>query len=93
MLMPSEAMKTLTISLSSRQIGRLRAAVESGGYASASEVVRDALRLWQEREEERQVELGRLKQAYEAGLASGAARRVDPKVLLAELKAEAGGGG
>jgi antitoxin ParD1/3/4 len=82
-------MKTLTISLPPRQLGALRAAVESGAYASSSEVVRDALRLWEEREEVRRLELGRLKRAYEEGLASGAGRRVDPAALLTDLKAEA----
>lgn len=82
-------MRTLTISLSSQQAGRLKQAVESGAYASSSEVVRDALRLWERREEVRSLELERLKRAYEEGIASGEGRNVDPADFLAGLKAEA----
>ncbi|MBB2753630.1 UNVERIFIED_ORG: antitoxin ParD1/3/4 [Rhizobium aethiopicum] len=82
-------MRTLTISLSPQQIARLHDAVESGAYASNSEVVRDALRLWEQREEVRLMEIGRLKKAYDEGMASGTGREIDAKTLLAELKAEA----
>ncbi len=69
--MKHDAMRPLTISLSPKQLSRLSQAVESGAYASNSEVVRDALRLWEQREEIRALELARLKQAYEEGIASG----------------------
>ena len=69
--MKHDAMRPLTISLSPKQLARLSQAVESGAYASNSEVVRDALRLWEQREEMRALELARLKQAYEEGIASG----------------------
>lgn len=86
--MKTEPMKTLTISLSPQQVARLHGAVESGAYASNSEVVRDALRLWEQREEIRLLEINRLKRAYDEGMASGEGREVDAKTLLAELKAE-----
>ncbi|KEA07828.1 MULTISPECIES: type II toxin-antitoxin system ParD family antitoxin [Rhizobium] len=86
-------MKTLTISLSPQQVARLHGAVESGAYASNSEVVRDALRLWEQREEIRLLEINRLKRAYDEGMASGEGREVDAKTLLAELKAEIRRGG
>lgn len=86
-------MKTLTISLSPAQVARLRDAVESGAYASNSEVVRDALRLWEQRQQLRDLEMARLKRAYDEGLASGEGRSVDADTLLAELKAEARSGG
>ncbi|MGJ8570633.1 MAG: ribbon-helix-helix domain-containing protein [Hoeflea sp.] len=81
-------MKTLTISLSQQQIARLQQAVASGSYASNSEVMRDALRLWEQRQELRELEINRLKLAYDDGMASGEARTIDPETLLAELKAE-----
>lgn len=87
--MKTEAMKTLTISLSQQQIARLQGAVESGSYASNSEVVRDALRLWEQREEMRQLEIARLKRAYDEGMSSGEGREIDRSLLLGELKAEA----
>ncbi|HEX8048414.1 type II toxin-antitoxin system ParD family antitoxin [Rhizobium sp.] len=86
-------MRTLTISLSPQQVARLHGAVESGAYASNSEVVRDALRLWEQREEIRLLEINRLKRAYDEGMASGEGREVDAKTLLAELKAEIRRGG
>jgi antitoxin ParD1/3/4 len=86
--MKTEPMKTLTISLSPKQLGRLQDAVDSGAYASNSEVIRDALRLWEQREEARLLEITRLKRAYDEGMASGKGREVDAKTLLAELKAE-----
>lgn len=82
-------MRTLTISLTPHQAAMLENAVESGGYASNSEIVRDALRLWEQREEVRQMELARLKKAYDEGMASGEGRSVTADALLAELKAEA----
>ena len=69
--MKSDAMRPLTISLSQTQLARLGKAVASGAYASNSEVVREALRLWEQREEIRELELARLKKAYEEGIASG----------------------
>ena len=86
--MKTEPMKTLTVSLSPQQITRLHDAVESGAYASNSEVVRDALRLWEQREEMRLLEIQHLKDAYAEGMASGEGRKVDAHTLLAELKAE-----
>jgi antitoxin ParD1/3/4 len=87
--MKTEPMRTLTVSLSQQQVARLQRVVESGAYASNSEVVREALRLWEQREERRQLEIERLKQAYDEGMASGEGREIDAKTLLAELKAEA----
>lgn len=86
--MKHEPMKTLTISLSQQQITRLQQAVASGSYASNSEVMRDALRLWEQRQELRELEINRLKRAYDEGMASGEGRAVGADALLAELKAE-----
>lgn len=86
--MKAEPMRTLKISLTPRQAARLQNAVESGAYASNSEVVRDALGLWEQREDMHQLEVERLKRAYREGLKSGPGRVVDPQALLAELKEE-----
>ena len=84
----TEPMRTLTISLSSKQASSLQAAVDTGAYASNSEVVRDALRLWERREALRALELNHLKAAYDEGLASGEGEELDRAVFLADLKAE-----
>jgi antitoxin ParD1/3/4 len=86
--MKQQAMKTLTVSLSQQQVTRLHVAVESGQYASNSEVVRDALRLWEQREEMRNLEIARLKGAYDEGVASGEGRQINPKTFLSEMNAE-----
>lgn len=39
-------MPMVTVSISPQQAAGIRAAVDCGGYASSSEVVREALRLW-----------------------------------------------
>ncbi|MBN8940751.1 MAG: type II toxin-antitoxin system ParD family antitoxin [Rhizobiales bacterium] len=82
-------MKTMTVSLSPQQASRVQQAVATGAYASNSEVMRDALRLWEQREEIRALELTRLKQAYAEGIASGRGRDVTAETLLAEFKAKA----
>lgn len=87
--MKATTMKTLTVSLTPHQAAMMQGAVDSGGYASNSEIVRDALRLWEQREEIRQMELARLKRAYDEGMASGEGREVNADTLLKEWKAEA----
>lgn len=86
-------MRTMTISLSPQQASRIQKAVEDGAYASNSEVVRDALRLWEQREELRTLELARLKQAYAEGMASGPGREATAEDLLAAFKRKLGAGG
>ena len=51
--------------------GFIRRQVTSGRYASASEVVRDSLRLLEEREEERAIQLDALREAIDQGARSG----------------------
>ncbi|MGH6908214.1 MAG: ribbon-helix-helix domain-containing protein, partial [Aestuariivirga sp.] len=51
-----------------------------------SEVVREALRLWEQREEIRAAELAKLKQAFTEGMASGPGRSIDAAALLKEFK-------
>lgn len=87
--MKATNMRTLNVSLTPHQAELMKSAVDSGGYASNSEIVRDALRLWEQREEVRRIELARLKAAYDEGMASGEGRHISADDLLAELKAEA----
>lgn len=64
-------------------------AVQSGNYGSDGDVVRDALRLWEQREESRLREISRLKKAYDEGITSGEGRVIRAETLLTELKTEA----
>ncbi|MFS8049607.1 type II toxin-antitoxin system ParD family antitoxin [Rhizobium sp. BR 314] len=68
--------------------GFVRELVESGRYQSASEVMRDSLRLLEQREETRALELEYLRREYAEGKASGKPEDVDPVAFLKELKAE-----
>lgn len=60
----------------------LRDAVEAGDYASTSEAVRDAVRLWSERRESQS--LARLQGAWDAGKASGRHGTLDFEALRGE---------
>lgn len=50
----------------------IKTQLESGRYSSASEIVRDALRLMEEREQLRKIQLDQLRQQIQAGIDSGA---------------------
>jgi antitoxin ParD1/3/4 len=51
----------LSISLPTDMARMVRRQVEKGGYASNSEVIRDALRIWQQREQEREQHLAAIR--------------------------------
>ena len=67
----------ISIALTAEQIGTLKAAVETGEYATTSEIVREALRDWQFKRELRQEDLRRLRQLWDQGKASGTATKID----------------
>lgn len=67
---------------------QLRAAVEAGEYASTSEAVRDAVRLWGGRRALRQREIEMLRRAWDEGKASGSAGALKMVDVIAEAKAE-----
>lgn len=64
--------------------GFIRKLVESGRYASASEVMRDGLRLVEEREGLREAKLHALRLSIQEGLDSGPAAPLD----MAEVRAK-----
>jgi antitoxin ParD1/3/4 len=66
----------LTITLPSEMVSVVKNAVESGDYASTSEVVREALRDWKMKHAPRFQELTALKADIEKGLADLAEGRV-----------------
>jgi len=67
---------------------KIRAAVAAGEYASTSEVVRDAVRLWNERREWRHEEVEMLRQRWDSGKASGLAGPLDMTAIIREAKDE-----
>lgn len=61
----------VSVALSSELLEMVKDAVASGEYASASEVIREALRDWRLRQPLRQAEVERLRKAWAEGLDSG----------------------
>jgi antitoxin ParD1/3/4 len=67
----------VSVALTSEQIAALRAAVDSGDYATTSEIVREAVRDWQAKRQLREGEVKRLRQMWDEGKASGRAKPLD----------------
>jgi antitoxin ParD1/3/4 len=61
--------------------------LESGRYSTASEVMRDGLRLVEEREQRRQAKLEALRAEIQKGFDSGPAEEVDPGEWIKQIKA------
>lgn len=84
---------SINISLPPELERRVRQRVESGLYGSASEVVREALRLLDRYEASRQAALSALRDDIDQGLADREAGRVadfDPAALKQKARARAG---
>ena len=74
--------------LSPEQAARIQRAVDTSGDPTDGQIVREALRLWEQRAEVRAIELETLKREYAEGKASGEPEEVDPVEFLKELKAK-----
>jgi len=85
----------VSVALTGEQVAALKAAVDSGEYATTSEAIREALRGWQLRRELHAAEITRLREAWDKGKASGPAKPLDLEKTLEEarrrLKAKATG--
>ena len=73
----------LSIALPAPMACTVRGAVERGEYASTSEVIRDALRLWDARRQLREYDLEILRQRWDEGKLSGRAGPLDIQGLIA----------
>jgi antitoxin ParD1/3/4 len=62
--------------------------LRSGRYSTASEIMREGLRLVEEREERRKVKLEALRAEIQKGFDSGPAEEFDPHELTENIKAE-----
>lgn len=67
----------ISIALTAEQIVAIKSAVETGEYATTSEIVREAIRDWQFKRTLRQEDLNRLRQLWDQGKASGETESVD----------------
>jgi antitoxin ParD1/3/4 len=81
--------RKVSVALTAEQVDALRSAVETGEYATTSEVVREALRDWQRKHELRAEELKHLREQWKSGKASGKARTIDFNATRAEARRRA----
>ena len=72
---------TMNVNLSPQLEAMVKAKVASGLYTSASEVVREALRLMEQQDQLRSLQLQQLRSAIQEGLDSGAAAAWSPQEL------------
>jgi antitoxin ParD1/3/4 len=91
------AVEKLSIALTPELATDIREAVSSGEYASASEVIRDALRTWKQRRVSQAAAVEQLRQLWREGLDSGPGAPLDVEDIkrsgrerLALLKAARG---
>ena len=78
----------MNISLTPQLEEMIRQKVDSGLYNSASEVVRDALRLMDEKDRMRATKLDQLRQEIHEGLSSGPATAWDSEVIKRKGRAK-----
>jgi antitoxin ParD1/3/4 len=67
--------------------GLIQSLIESGRYSTASEVMREGLRLVEEREERHKVKLEALRAEIQKGFDSGPAEGVDISEMIKAVKA------
>jgi antitoxin ParD1/3/4 len=76
----------LSIALTADMAAMVRQAVESGQYASSSEVVRDALRDWKVKQAFAERQIDELRRLADEGLASGSAPWLGAEATLSEIR-------
>jgi antitoxin ParD1/3/4 len=74
----------LSVAVTAEQAAMVREAVETGEYATASEVVGEALRLWQAERQARAREAEELRRLWREGVESGPAQ--DGRAAFARLR-------
>jgi len=74
----------MSIALTPDMAAAIRKAVEGGGYASGSEVIREALRDWQMKQLIRKQQLDEIRRLWQEGIDSGPGQEWDLEAFLAE---------
>jgi len=74
----------ISVSITTAQAEAIREAVREGAYASSSDAIRDALRLWEDRRRHRADLIANARRLWDEGLASGFA---EPRRSAEEIKA------
>jgi len=76
----------ISVALTPEMAAMMREVVEAGEYASASEVMREALREWKQRRTSRQRAIEELGGLWDAGIASGPP--IDGEEAFARIKSK-----
>lgn len=80
------SVEKISIALTPEMAGMVREAVESGEYASSSEVIRDALRDWKLKRTLQQQQIEELRRLWDEGLNSGLAGAFDMEDIKREAR-------
>ncbi len=73
------AVKKLSIALTPEFDADIRKAIATGEYASTSEVIRDALRAWKQKRQDRFIAVSELRRVWRDGIDSGGDAPLDAK--------------
>lgn len=76
----------VSVALTSEQVEALKSAVDSGEYATTSDIVREAVLDWQLKRQLNDADISRLRELWDEGIASGSAGDVDFPALRAEAR-------
>ena len=79
------SIQKISIALPPEMVGYIKKAVEDGAYSSTSEVIREALRDWNEKQVRKTIALTELRRLWREGVDSGPGRFSS----MDEIKAEA----
>jgi antitoxin ParD1/3/4 len=79
----------ISVALPADMLGDVRSAVDSGEYASTSEVICDALRDWKLKRKVAELEIGELRRLIQEGIDSGPG--IDAELIFAQLRAKYAG--
>lgn len=80
------SVQKVSIALSPEMLNEVKQAVNSGEYASTSEVIREALRAWRLQQSLKDAELERLRKAWREGIDSGPSTVFDIEAIKAEAR-------
>ena len=69
--MQSGKAERITITLPPDMLASIKKKVDSGSYSSTSEFIREAMRLWQQKEEERQARIALIRERLARSVKSG----------------------
>ena len=76
----------ISVSLPPKMAASLKAVVEMGGYASTSEIIREALRDWEAKQEEKKVLIAHYRKLVQDGIDSGPGQFNSMDDLIAEAR-------